>query len=129
MICSKTCIGTGLHLTGDFTTNTLMEPYSSLLCAYMPSLSSKHQIQEFRNQMTSMLHSLASTFTTCACSTKARDCVLITEFVENQPTPIDLGPLIGIERGFRTREWIPSDLQCAYINCVLSILHLEVRRL
>ena len=143
MICSKTCVGTGLQLTGDFTTNTLMEPYSSLLCAYMPSLSSKHQIQEYRNQMTSMLHSLASTFTTCACGAKARDCVLnrIAEFVENQtpltpspsppsqftkekekqsgksrkgdpaessPAPVDLGPLVGIERGFKTRERIPS---------------------
>ena len=92
-----------------------------------------------------MLHSLASTFTTCACGAKARDCVLtrIAEFVENQtpltpspsppsqftkdkekqsgksrkgdraeerasPAPVDLGPLIGIERGFRTRERIPS---------------------
>ncbi|KAI0696110.1 hypothetical protein C8T65DRAFT_664147 [Cerioporus squamosus] len=94
-----------------------------------------HQVQHFRNQMTSMLHTLASTFTTCACGAKARDCVLtrIAEFVENQTpltpspsppsqftkekhrgkseqpaeSPIDLGPLIGIERGFRTRERIP----------------------
>ena len=93
--------------------------------------------------MTSMLHSLASTFTTCACGSKARDCVLnrIAEFVENQtpltpspsppsqfakekekhnsksrkndpaessPAPVDLGPLVGIERGFKTRERIPS---------------------
>ncbi|TBU52480.1 hypothetical protein BD310DRAFT_861853 [Dichomitus squalens] len=105
----------------------------------------QHQLQHFRKQMTSMLHSLASTFTTCACGAKARDCVLtrIAEFVENQtpltpspsppsqftkekekhagksrkgdraedkgsPAPVDLGPLIGIERGFRTRERIPS---------------------
>ena len=93
--------------------------------------------------MTSMLHSLASTFTTCACGAKARDCVLnrIAEFVENQtpltpspsppsqfakekekqsgksrkgdpaessPAPVDLGPLVGVERGFKTRERIPS---------------------
>ena len=89
--------------------------------------------------MTNMLHTLSSTFTTCACGSKARDCVLarIAEFVENQtpltpsPSPpsqfskdksaakarpnydhpveshIDLGPLIGIERGFRTRERVP----------------------
>ena len=89
--------------------------------------------------MTSMLHTLASTFTTCACGAKAQDCVLarIAEFVENQTpltpspsppsqfakekhgakgrgkaehaeeSPIDLGPLIGTERGFRTRERIP----------------------
>ncbi|CDO76147.1 hypothetical protein BN946_scf185027.g10 [Trametes cinnabarina] len=103
-----------------------------------------HQIQQFRNQMTSMLHALSSTFTTCACGARARDCALtrMAEFVENQtpltpsPSPpsqftkdrnaarrgsaggpshaddgaaahVDLGPLIGIERGFRTRERIP----------------------
>ncbi|KAI8996216.1 hypothetical protein BD414DRAFT_533930 [Trametes punicea] len=101
-----------------------------------------HQIQHFRNQMTSMLHALSSTFTTCACGAKARDCALarMAEFVENQtpltpsPSPpsqftkeknaargkksdhlngpgdslhVDLGPLVGIERGFRTRERIP----------------------
>ncbi|KAI1782766.1 hypothetical protein LXA43DRAFT_1103459 [Ganoderma leucocontextum] len=102
-----------------------------------------HQLQHFRNQMRSMLHSLASTFTTCACGAKAHDCVLtrIAEFVEHQtpltpspsppslfskekekhagksrksdraeasPAPVDVGPLVGIERGFRTRERIPS---------------------
>ncbi|KAI0673295.1 hypothetical protein C8Q78DRAFT_1137627, partial [Trametes maxima] len=106
-----------------------------------------HQVQHFRNQMTSMLHALASTFTTCACGAKARDCALarMAAFVEDQapPTPepsppsqfarekgaargkkpdhtteehasasasaapVDLGPLIGVERGFRTRERIP----------------------
>ncbi|KAI0363546.1 hypothetical protein BV20DRAFT_1031184 [Pilatotrama ljubarskyi] len=108
-----------------------------------------HQVQHFRNQMTSMLHALASTFTTCACGAKARDCALarMAEFVENQTpltpspsppsqftkeklsaaargkkasanhaharthaedgAPVDLGPLIGVERGFRTRERIP----------------------
>ncbi|KAI0743171.1 hypothetical protein C8Q80DRAFT_1273710 [Daedaleopsis nitida] len=98
-----------------------------------------HQIHHFRAQMTSMLHTLSSTFTTCACGANARDCVLsrIAEFVENQTpltpspsppsqftkekhggkansksekgdqSPVDLGPLIGIERGFRTRERIP----------------------
>ena len=87
--------------------------------------------------MTSMLHALSSTFTTCACGAKARDCALtrMAEFVENQTpltpspsppsqfakekhgartgrqddsaTPVDLGPLVGVERGFRTRERIP----------------------
>ena len=40
-----------------------------------------------------MLHTLASTFTTCACGAKARDCVLarIAEFVENQ-TPLTPSP-------------------------------------
>lgn len=91
--------------------------------------------------MTLMLHALSSTFTTCACGAKARDCALarMAEFVDNQTpltpspsppsqftkeknaarssktaddgasaTPVDLGPLVGIERGFRTRERIPS---------------------
>ena len=93
-----------------------------------------------RSQMTTMLHTLSSTFTTCACGAKARDCVLarIAEFVENQTpltpspsppsqftkdkstmkgrgksersveSPIELGPLIGVERGFRTRECLPG---------------------
>ncbi|KAI0820106.1 hypothetical protein BC628DRAFT_1423178 [Trametes gibbosa] len=105
-----------------------------------------HQIQHFRKQMTSLLHTLSYTFTTCACGAKARDCALarMAEFVETQTpltpepsppsqftkeknaarggkgapddtlstsasaTPVDLGPLVGIERGFRTRERIPS---------------------
>ena len=108
-----------------------------------------HQLQHLRNQMTSLLHSLASTFTTCACGAKARDCVLarIAEFVDapssnpnprapltpspsppsvfakekekekgrkgdpretSAEAPVDLGPLVGVERGFRTRERIPA---------------------
>ncbi|KAI0759255.1 hypothetical protein BD413DRAFT_288171 [Trametes elegans] len=104
-----------------------------------------HEVHHYRNRMTSLLHALSSTFTTCACGAKARDCALarMAEFVENQTpltpspsppsqfakeknanatkgkkadhgadnapsaTPVDLGPLIGIERGFRTRERIP----------------------
>lgn len=94
-----------------------------------------------------MLHALSSTFTTCACGSKTRDCALarIAEFVDSQspptpspspPTPFapdgelwgtagersrvrsgssdssvkkrtNLGPLIGAERGFRTRERVP----------------------
>ncbi len=94
--------------------------------------------------MTSMLHALSSTFTTCACGAAARDCALtrLAEFVDGQipPTPspsppflhfedgprktgnregatdgekssssstVNLGPLVGIERGFRTRERVP----------------------
>ena len=90
--------------------------------------------------MTSMLHALSSTFTTCACGAKTRDCALnrLAEFVDGQtpPTPSpsppthhaedpfsrseawdrdgggrrakpDLGPLIGVERGFRTKERVP----------------------
>jgi len=77
-----------------------------------------------------MLHALSSTFTTCACGSKAKDCALnlMAEFVDGRlPTPtvpmsrppddssgvdkrplkIDLGPLVGAQRGFRTREKSP----------------------
>ena len=87
-----------------------------------------------------MLHALSSTFTTCACGAKTRDCALnrLAEFVDGRtpPTPspsppthhveepirrsdshseeehsralkVDLGPLVGVERGFRTRERVP----------------------
>lgn len=124
--------------------------------------------------MTSMLHALASTFTTCACGARARDCALtrLAEFVDGTtgipPTPspsppsqfafsdyrhgpvssqsnpnsnshltassyinghsrnkdgerepekdkekedgepTNLGPLVGVARGFRTRERVPG---------------------
>jgi len=77
-----------------------------------------------------MLHALSSTFTTCACGSKAKDCALnlMAEFVDGRlPTStiplsqrpdtsspgdkrthrVDLGPLIGAQRGFRTREKSP----------------------
>ena len=80
--------------------------------------------------MQSMLHALSSTFTTCACGSKAKDCALnlMAEFVDGRlptsstplsqrtdalnggdkrPPRIDLGPLIGAQRGFRTREKSP----------------------
>ena len=77
-----------------------------------------------------MLHALSSTFTTCACGSKAKDCALnlMAEFVDGRlptstvplsqhpdasstgdkrPHKVDLGPLIGAQRGFRTREKSP----------------------
>ena len=77
-----------------------------------------------------MLHALSSTFTTCACGSKAKDCALnlMAEFVDGcLPTStvplsqrpdssstgdkgshrVNLGPLIGTQRGFRTREKSP----------------------
>lgn len=96
-----------------------------------------HHVEQFRYQMTSMLHALSSTFTTCACGAKTRDCALncLAEFVDGQmpltpaPSPpshhheeglqdghvrmggraaeADLGPLIGVERGFLTKERVP----------------------
>ena len=80
--------------------------------------------------MQSMLHALSSTFTTCACGSKAKDCALnlMADFVDGRlptssaplsqrtdalnggdqrPSRMDLGPLIGAQRGFRTREKSP----------------------
>lgn len=65
--------------------------------------------------MSCMLHTLSSTFTTCACGSRSKDCALrlMEAFVECElpPTPvntnIDLGPLVGHRRGFRTREKVP----------------------
>lgn len=62
-----------------------------------------------------MLNSLSSTFTTCACGAKSNDCALnmMAAFVDGDvpPTPdsehVDLGPLVGSSRGFRTREKVP----------------------
>jgi len=77
-----------------------------------------------------MLHALSSTFTTCACGSKAKDCALnlMAEFVDGhlptstaplsqrpdasstgdkRPHRVDLGPLIGAQRGFHTREKSP----------------------
>ncbi|KAK7021380.1 SET domain-containing protein 3 [Paramarasmius palmivorus] len=64
--------------------------------------------------MSHILHSLGSTFTNCACGSRARDCAVkrMKEFVESGPSSheedVDLGPLIGAKRGFRTRERIPG---------------------
>ncbi|KII84205.1 hypothetical protein PLICRDRAFT_58008 [Plicaturopsis crispa FD-325 SS-3] len=78
--------------------------------SHSPSL-----LNHLRNQMTSILHALSSTFTTCACGSSARDCALaqMAAFVDGQlpdapEVKPDLGPLIGVERGFRTRERVPS---------------------
>jgi len=65
--------------------------------------------------MSCMLHTLSSTFTTCACGSKSRDCVLklMEAFVDCELPPkppstrIDMGPLVGHRRGFRTREKVP----------------------
>ncbi|KAF5347350.1 hypothetical protein D9756_010001 [Leucocoprinus leucothites] len=97
----------------------------------LPSSStsdSPQQIQRLRHQMSNILHSLSSTFTTCACGSKAKDCALnqMAAFVDAGavhsdsplspsltallPLPgekLDLGPLVGKQRGFRTRERLP----------------------
>ncbi|KAI0341008.1 hypothetical protein BDW22DRAFT_316242 [Trametopsis cervina] len=107
-----------------------------------PHLFAPARFEQYRHQMTSMLHALSSTFTTCACGSNATDCALnrLAEFVDGQtpPTPApsppsvrderpmdddrptlsrsnirrvrvdtDLGPLVGVQRGFKTRERVP----------------------
>jgi hypothetical protein len=104
-------------------------------------------IQQLRAQMTHVLHALGSTFTTCACGARAKDCALSAmarfvdgEFTNKPPSAaattsrdvgmdatgaagteadgvnargkgkrgrIDLGPLVGVKRGFGTRERVP----------------------
>lgn len=67
--------------------------------------------------MSGILDGLSSTFTTCACGASTRDCALkaMETFVESPvpPSPhlfaenegkVDLGPLVGSKRGFKTRE-------------------------
>ncbi|KAH9966324.1 hypothetical protein BGW80DRAFT_733576 [Lactifluus volemus] len=56
-----------------------------------PHLFEVHHLSHIRNQMASMLHALSSTFTTCACGSKAKDCALnlMAEFVDGRlPTPV-----------------------------------------
>ncbi|KAI0083182.1 hypothetical protein BDY19DRAFT_980344 [Irpex rosettiformis] len=58
-----------------------------------PHLFAPARFEQYRHQMTSMLHTLSSTFTTCACGSRARDCALnrLAEFVDGHtgtpPTP------------------------------------------
>ena len=67
--------------------------------------------------MSGILDGLSSTFTTCACGASTKDCALkaMETFVESPvpPSPrlfagaegqVDLGPLVGNKRGFKTRE-------------------------
>jgi uncharacterized protein len=92
---------------------------------------SPHQFRHLRDQMALIVDSLASSFTTCACGAAAKDCALnlMAAFVDGAPglpfpstydarrhvddpggiaaPSVDLGPLVGRERGFRTRERIP----------------------
>ncbi|KAI0296780.1 hypothetical protein B0F90DRAFT_1010393 [Multifurca ochricompacta] len=95
-----------------------------------PHLFEAYHLSYIRDQMASMLHALSSTFTTCACGSKSKDCALslMAEFVDgrlpaaappppqrashsngadSRPHGVDLGPLIGAKRGFRTREKSP----------------------
>jgi hypothetical protein len=88
----------------------------TLLCLQTSNMLSRpHHYEHLRNQMTSMLNSLSSTFTTCACGAKSNDCALnmMAAFVDGELPPrfdserVNLGPLVGSSRGFRTREKVP----------------------
>ena len=54
--------------------------------------------------------------TTCACGKRAKDCAvrLMTKFVGDEDVGVDwnddFGPLIGVQRGFKTKEkwWAKS---------------------
>lgn len=97
-----------------------------LLNGHQPNARRATDIQHLKNQMSNILHALSSTFTTCACGARARDCALtqMAAFVDGQQdnvnrprddfrldstdSPrIDMGPLVGRKRGFKTRERIP----------------------
>ena len=105
--------------------------HSVFSCSLITSAFRAQHLSHIRNQMASMLHALSSTFTTCACGSKAKDCALnlMAEFVDGRlPVPassppsqrtndpsgtdsrshrVDLGPLVGAQRGFHTREKSP----------------------
>ncbi|KAG1838583.1 hypothetical protein DFJ58DRAFT_733750 [Suillus subalutaceus] len=51
-----------------------------------PHLFSTYHLTHLRAQMTSILHALSSTFTTCACGARARDCVLnvMAQYVDGE---------------------------------------------
>ncbi|KAG1892868.1 uncharacterized protein F5891DRAFT_1068515 [Suillus fuscotomentosus] len=51
-----------------------------------PHLYSTYHLTHLRAQMTSILHALSSTFTTCACGARARDCVLnvMAQYVDSE---------------------------------------------
>lgn len=51
-----------------------------------PHLFSPYHLTHLRAQMTSILHALSSTFTTCACGARAKDCVLnvMAQYVDGE---------------------------------------------
>ena len=121
---------TFLHLSKPPTCSSRWLTYPASGACLIISAYRAHHLRYIRNQMASMLHALSSTFTTCACGSKTKDCALnlMAEFVDGhlptsstplsqrpdalnggdkRPPRIDLGPLIGAQRGFRTCEKSP----------------------
>lgn len=126
----ETLSTTFLHLSRPPTCTSRWLIHSASRARLIISAYRAHHLRYIRNQMASMLHALSSTFTTCACGSKAKDCALnlMAEFVDGRlptsspplsqrpdalnggdkrPPRIDLGPLIGAQRGFRTCEKSP----------------------
>jgi uncharacterized protein len=126
----ETLSTTFLHLSRPPTCSSRWLTHSASGARLIISAYRAHHLRYIRNQMASMLHALSSTFTTCACGSKAKDCALnlMAEFVDGRlptssaplsqrpdalnggdkrPPRIDLGPLIGAQRGFRTCEKSP----------------------
>ncbi|KAL0952277.1 hypothetical protein HGRIS_006567 [Hohenbuehelia grisea] len=104
----------------------LIEAPNTFPCAFAPNgHSSPRQVEHLRAQMSNIIHSLTSTFTTCACGAKAKDCALtqMAAFVDGEldsytAPPVDLGPLVGRQRGFKTRERVPfSGGMCGVEQC------------
>lgn len=88
-------------------TGSALDPHSNS--------NSPAQREHLRYQMVSILHTLSSTFTTCACGAMAKDCALsqMAAFVDGELPQdsgrrnVNLGPLVGATRGFKTRERVP----------------------
>ena len=100
--------------------------YQPRRLAISPSTNRPYKI---KNQMSNILHTLSSTFTTCACGALSKDCALtqMAAFVDghdlgsllrrkDQPNEVDseddtakigIGPLVGRKRRFRTKERVP----------------------
>jgi hypothetical protein len=83
---------------------------------FNPVFNPARQVQHLHHQMSNILHTLSSTFTTCACGAQTQDCTInrMAAFVDGVPTGsgqqeqhVDLGPLVGRKRGFKTKERIP----------------------
>ena len=76
---------------------------------------SPEKLDHIRNQLSNILHALSSTFTACACGARAKNCAVtqMAAFVNgdmniiHHPEKVDLGPLVGKRRGFRTKERVP----------------------
>src|SRR5882757_445642 len=77
---------TFLHLSRRPTYSSMWLTHPASCTRLIISAYRAHHLRYIRNQMASMLHALSSTFTTCACGSKAKDCALnlMAEFVDGR---------------------------------------------